>query len=124
LDEVRSAQQIGESWWNFFDYCFNYNPTAMICEPFWRNTIGAFIVIGGLAVLYGIWKYIDYRRKYAAAVRAQWEREQVDEAGIREATWDADKAYRSDLTDDEVLERIRSAIDQRKREANPPLTEA
>ena len=124
VDGIRNAQQLGESWWHFFDYCFNHNPTALICEPFWAKTIGIFIAIGAVVVLYGVWKYIDYRRKYAAALRAEWEREQVDEAGIREATWNGDKAYQSHLPDEEVLERIRDALDQRKRKANQPLTEA
>jgi hypothetical protein len=124
VDGIKSAQHLGESWWHFFDYCFNHNPTALICEPFWTKLIGAFVAAGVVAVAFGVWKYIDYRRKYAAAVRAEWERSQVDEAAIREASWDGDKAYQSHLADDEVLDRIRSALDQRKREANPPLSEA
>lgn len=123
MDGFRNAQQLGESWWTFFDYCFNHNPTALICEPFWGKLIGSFIAVGAVTVLFGVWKYFDYRRKYAAAVRAEWEREQVDEAGIREAIWNGDKAYQSHLPDDEVLDRIRAALEQRKREAIPPLTE-
>jgi hypothetical protein len=124
VDGIRNAQHLGESWWTFFDYCFNHNPTALICGPFWGKVIGSFVAMGAIAVLFGAWKYIDYRRKYAAALRAEWEREQVDETGIREAIWDGDKAYQSHLPDDEVLERIRSALDQRKRDATPPLTGA
>jgi hypothetical protein len=59
---------------------------------------------------------VDYRRKYAAAERAQWLREQADEVGIREAAWDGDKTYQAELPDDEVLTRIRAAVEQRKRE--------
>jgi hypothetical protein len=124
VDGIKSAQHLGESWWNFFDYCFNHNPTALICEPFWARFIGAFIATGVIAVLYGAWKYIDYRRKYAAALRAEWERGQVDEAAIREASWDGDKAYQSHLPDDEVLQRIRAAVEQRKQTANAPLSGA
>jgi hypothetical protein len=124
VDGIKSAQDLGESWWKFFDYCFNHNPTALICEPFWAKFIGVFIAAGAIAVLYGVWKYIDYRRKYTAALRAEWEREQVDEAAIKEASWDGDKAYQSHLTDDEVLERIRAAVEQRKRDANAPLSGA
>jgi hypothetical protein len=115
MDGLKIAQQLGESWWSFFDYCFNHNPSALICEPFWAKFIGAFIASGVIAVLFGVWKYFDYRRKYAAALRAEWEREQCDEAAIKEATWDGDKAYQSHLADDEVLERIRAAIEERKR---------
>jgi hypothetical protein len=52
-----------------------------------------------------------------AALRAEWERSQVDESAIREASWDGDKAYQSHLPDDEVLERIRAAVEQRRRDA-------
>jgi hypothetical protein len=124
VDGLKNAQHLGESWWNFFDYCFNHNPTALICEPFWTKFIGTFIAIGVAAVVYGVWKYFDYRRKYAAALRAEWEREQVDEAAIKEATWDGDKAYQSSLADTEVLERIRAAVAQRKGDAAPPLSKA
>jgi hypothetical protein len=117
VDGIRSAQSLGESWWHYFDYCFNHNPTALICEPFWAKLIGAFIAAGVVAVAFGVWKYIDYRRKYAAAARAEWERGLVDEAAIREASWDGDKAYQSHLPDEEVLERIRAAVEQRRRDA-------
>ncbi|MPZ43826.1 MAG: hypothetical protein GEV05_10550 [Betaproteobacteria bacterium] len=124
MDGIKNAQHLGESWWNFFDYCFNHNPTALICEPFWAKLIGAFIAAGVITVLFGVWKYIDYRRKYAAAVRAEWERGQVDEVAIREASWDGDKAYQSHLPDDEVLERIRAAVEQRRRDASAPVAGA
>lgn len=124
MDGFKNAQQLGESWWHFFDYCFNHNPTALICEPFWTKVICAFIAVGAIAVLYGAWRYIDYRRKYAQALRAEWEREQVDLAAIKEATWDGDKAYQSHLADQEVLERIRAAVARRKEDAAPPLSKA
>ena len=124
VDGLKNAQHLGESWWNFFDYCFNHNPTALICEPFWAKFIGTFIASGVIAVLFGVWKYFDYRRKYAAALRAEWEREQVDESGMREATWDGDKAYQSHLSQDEVLKRIRAAVAQQKAEATRPLSKA
>jgi hypothetical protein len=55
-------------------------------------------------------------------VREEWLREQADEAGIKEATWDGDKAYQAELPDDEVLTRVRAGIEQRKREMNAPTS--
>jgi hypothetical protein len=118
MDGIRNTTELANSWWQFFDYCFNANPSALICESFWAKFIGAFIALGAIAVLVGIWKYIDYRRKYAAALRAEWLREQADEVGIKEATWDGDKAYQAELPDTEVLARMRAGIELRKREMN------
>jgi len=115
MDPIKDTRRLADSWWQFFDYCFNINPAALICEPFWMKLIGAFIAAGVLAVLVGIWKYFSYRRKYAAAMRAQAEREHIDEIEIREASWNGDKAYQSHIPDKEVLAQIRTAVDERKR---------
>jgi hypothetical protein len=122
MDGLQRTTQLAESWWQSFYYCFSLNPASLICESFWAKAIGAFIAIGAVAVVAGIWKYIDYRRKYAAAVREEWLREQADEVGIKEATWDGDKAYQAELPDDEVLARVRAGIEQRKREMNAPTS--
>jgi hypothetical protein len=117
MDPIKDTQRIAESWWQFFDYCFNINPASLICEPFWAKFIGIFIATGVLAVLAGVWKYFSYRRKFAAALRAQAERERIDEVEIREASWNGDKAYQSHIPDREVLAQIRAAVDERKRSA-------
>ncbi len=116
MDGIKSTQQFADSWWQFFDYCFNVNPASLICEPFWARFIGAFIFLGVVAVCVGCWKYVDYRRKYNAALRAQWLCEQVDESAIKEASWAGDKAYQAELSDEEVLARIREGVEQRKRD--------
>ena len=121
---AQSISQTTSAWWQFFDYCFNVDPASTICQPFWDKAIGTFIVFGFVLVAYGVWKIWDYRRKYAAALRAQWLREQVDEVGIKEAQWAADKVYEPDVPDDELLERIRAGLAARKREASQaPRTE-
>ena len=111
-------------WWQFFDYCFNHNPGSGICTPFWRWSLGAVVGIGVLVLVVTAWKYYRYRRKHQAAVIAEWERSQVDEVGIRENMWDGDKAYQADLPQEEVLQRIRQAVEQKKASAtpNPPVS--
>ena len=116
MDGIKGVQQVSESWWQFFDFCFNVDPASTLCETFWTRTVAGFIVLGILTVLVGIWKYFNYLREYRAALRAQWEREQADEVGIQEASWHADKAYQAELPEDEVLARIREAVEARKRE--------
>jgi hypothetical protein len=123
MDGIRNAQQLAEPWWQFLVYCFNENPGALVCSPFWGKVIGAFIAIGCIAVLAGCWAFVSYRRKYYAAMRAQWMRESIDEVGIKETTWDGDKAFQAELPDDEVLARVRAGIEARRKEVRtaPPL---
>lgn len=116
MEGVRNAEQMAKSWWQFFDYCFNYDPSALICQSFWAKVIWGFIILGCIGVLYGLWVFWDYRRKWQQARIAQWQRESVDEAGIKEIQWIADKAYQAEVPDDELLARIKAAVDARKLE--------
>ncbi len=110
-------QQLLQSWWQYFDYCFNFNPSASTCESFWGNVIGAFIGIGVLMVLIGAWKVWDYRRKARRAAIAEWERNSIDEAGIKEAMWRGEEMAEVDSTPDEdLVAKIRAGVEQRKRE--------
>ena len=88
----------------------------MICQSFWAKVIWGFIILGCIGVLYGLWVFWDYRRKWQQARIAQWQRESVDEAGIKEIQWIADKAYQAEVPDDELLARIKAAVDARKLE--------
>ena len=119
MDLIKQAQMQISSWWQTFDYCFNHNPGALLCEAFWTRLIGVFVVLGGLCVVVGVWKYVRFRRAYAAAIRAQWLRDSVNEAGIRDNLWNGDKAYQTHLPHDEVLAQIRSAVEDRKRQGTP-----
>lgn len=107
-----------QAWWQFVDYCFNHNPSAQMCESFWTNAIGAFIACGTLMVLYGIWKILDYRRKARSAAIAEWERNSVDEAGIREAMWRGEdsRIATEPKSDTELVAQIRAGVEQRKQE--------
>ncbi len=116
MTTTRNAEAVLTSWWQYFDYCFNVSPGALVCEGFWLNLIAAFVGIGVLAVVAGIWKYLAYRRKFAAAVRAQWLREQADESAIREVAWKGDVQGAAALTDEQLAANIRAAMEARKRE--------
>ena len=116
-----NPQDVARSWWQYFDYCFNLHPSAMVCEAFWSKWILALIGFGALGVAYGIWKFVDYRRKVNAAHIAEWMREQVDEVGIRETKWNADKAYQAELPDAEVLAKIQAAVEERRQQNRRPV---
>lgn len=119
MDGIRNAQDIVGPWWAYFDYCFSANPLSTVCGPFWERIILAVVIGGLIATAYGALKYFAYRRRDRRARIAEWEREQSDEVGIKEATWNGDKAYQAELPDAEVAARIRAALDERKRMTAP-----
>lgn len=123
MSGTKDAERLLTSWWQYFDYCFNVSPGAFVCESFWRNVIVGFVGLGVAAVLAGAWAYWSYRRKYAAAVREQWLRDQADESAIRELSWKGDTAAPLDMPDAELAARIRAAIDRRKQDGAADSTD-
>ena len=117
-------QQIAGSSRNLFDYCFNHDPGGLpVPGPSGARRSSPCIGLGAGLVAYGVWKYVEYRRQYAAAIRAQWLREQADDVGIQEGRWIGDSAYQTDIPEDELLERIRAGVAARQREVGPPRVE-
>jgi hypothetical protein len=57
MDGLQRTTQLAESWWQSFYYYFSVSPEWLTCESFWPKGIGAFVAIGGIAVVAGIWKY-------------------------------------------------------------------
>ena len=80
----------------------------------------AFFEIGALVVLVIAWRVVSYRRKLAAALRAEQERAKVDHDAIADRRWDADKAYSTELSAEEVERRVREAVEQRHAANKPP----
>lgn len=99
--------------WQLFDYCFNHNPSAISCESFWSYSILGFIGFGVALLIFGVTKIVSYQRKLRAAYVAEWERNSIDEAGIREAKWKGDDQTPGE-PDAEVVHQIRAALAQRK----------
>ena len=117
MDGLKNAQALIDPWWTYFNYCFSDNPFSPVCESFWERIIFGFIALGAIAVLVGVLKFFSYRRKYAAALRAEAEREGINDEGIRARIWNGDKAYQADLSNAEIELRIREGIEERKRAA-------
>lgn len=112
-----SVMRYLNSAWQFTDYCINHAPGSALCEVFWSRTIICVVAIGALAVLVGAVKYAAYRRRYHAAIREQWLREQADEAGIREVLWTGERTMAPDMPDEEILKLAKAGIEKRRQEA-------
>ena len=80
----------------------------------------AFFGIGALVVLVIAWRIVSYRRKLAAALRAELERAEVNHDAIAARRWNGDKAYSAELSAEEVERRVREAVEQRHAANKPP----
>lgn len=110
------------TWWNALEQIFTYGSfclsqpmQAPVCRPFWIVLmIGAF-AFSALAILIVIWNRVSYRRKLAAALRAQQVRDQMpDEETLSKVRWGGDKAYSGELSNAEIDRRVREAVNQRR----------
>ena len=107
-------------WVAYATYCIERPISAPACKPFWSLAMLVFLGIGGLIVLATAWRIVSRRGKLAAALRAERERAKIDYEAIAARSWNAEKAYNSNLGTDEVERRIREAVEQRRAANKPP----
>jgi len=82
MDGIKNARALVDPWWTYLNYCFSQNPFSPVCESFWERIVLARIVLGVIAVLAGVMKFFSYRRKFEAALRAQAERDAIDDGAF------------------------------------------
>jgi hypothetical protein len=107
-------------WVSYASACIEQPIQAPACRPFWTLAMFAFLGIGALVVLVITWRVLSYRRKLAAALRAEQKRAEVDHDAIAARRWDVDKAYSTELGAEEVERRVREAVEQRHAANKPP----
>ena len=79
--------------------------------------------LGVIGLLWTIWKFVDYKLKYAAAIRAELERERVAEPDVMEAaTWKGDSVFNAlePETQNDVAGEIRAALARRNSSIDKP----
>ncbi len=108
-----------DRWWAYLSFCLEAPYTAHVCKPMWKNVAIASIVFAVLLIGWVVWKYIDYRLKYAAAIRAELERERWAEPEVMErARWTGDDPARHPefevMSDEALAGEIRAALARRK----------
>lgn len=107
--------QMLDRWLDYLSLCATLPITAPVCRPLWENVMYASAAIGGLLAAWFIWKFIDHRLQYAAALRAQAERERVaDAATMREHQWAEAGDIAADVTDPHLARKIRQELEQRR----------
>ena len=107
-------------WATYASICIQQPNQAPACRPFWALAMFALFGIGALVVLVIAWRVVSYRRKLAAALRAEEKRAEVDHDAIAAHRWDADKVYGTELGAEEVERRVREAVEQRHAANKPP----
>lgn len=104
-----------ERWIDIIAMCTGLPMSAPACRPFWETVMVVSAAIGLLLTAWVIWKFIDHRLKYAAALRAQAERERVADAEtMKQHTWIEPADIAADVTDPHLAQKIRQELEQRR----------
>jgi len=109
--------QMFERWVDIVAMCTTLPISAPACRPFWENVMYLSAAIGLLLAGWAIWKFVDYRLKYAAALRAQAERERIaDPNTMKQHTWIEPADIAADVTDPHLAQKIREELEQRRQQ--------
>lgn len=77
MEWFRAIGEIARQWWIYFDWCIEADIRAPICRPFWEWVLIACGAVGFLALAFVAVKFVSYRIKLAAALRAEEERQRM-----------------------------------------------
>src|SRR5262252_10870478 len=106
MDWIRPTEAFIANLWAYIEWCVGHDILAPICQPFWAWTIGASLVIAVLVIAWMLLKFVSYRIKLAAALKAEAERAKVaDEETMRAHSWEGDNAFQTDLPSAEIEQR-------------------
>jgi hypothetical protein len=106
-----------EGWSRHLQACFNLPMAAPQCRPLWEGVMYSSAGVAAIIILWLTWKWIDYRLQYAAALKAQRERERIADPEImQQHTFKEAGDLIEDVTDPQLAEKIRRELEQRKLE--------
>ena len=123
-------QSIWQQWSAYLFFCFDAPYSAPVCQPFWIWVAGGSVAIAGTWLLWFVWKIVDYKLKYRAALFAELERERVAEVEVMDSVkWIGDEvaldtphdvALDSPEGDAALAQSIREALGRRKARLDKP----
>jgi hypothetical protein len=100
---------------DYLSMCTTLPISAPACHSLWATVMYASAAIGVSLAGWFIWKLIDHKRKLAAALLAQQERERIaDAATMREHTWVEPADLAADVTDPHLAKKIRQELEQQR----------
>ncbi|MGA0033780.1 MAG: hypothetical protein ACO3IW_05100 [Burkholderiales bacterium] len=106
-----------EDWSRHLQTCFNLPMAAPQCRPLWEGVMYSSAAVAAAIILWLAWKWLDYRLQYAAALKAQHEREKIADPEImQQHTFKEAGDLIEDVTDPQLAEKIRRELEQRKLE--------
>jgi hypothetical protein len=100
---------------DYLGMCATLPMSAPACHALWETVMYACAAIGLLLAGWFIWKLIDQKRKLAAALQAQQEREKVAApAAMRQHSWTEPADIAADVTDPHLARKIRQELEQQR----------
>ncbi|MCR4331723.1 MAG: hypothetical protein NUV34_03315 [Sulfuricaulis sp.] len=97
--------------------CWELPWAAPACAPLWTWVALGSIAIGALAVLWTIWKVVDYKLKYGAALKAEAQRQYIpppEEMDKMKWGGDFNQHEPIEAADPDMAAKIREAIERQK----------
>lgn len=116
MPNTAQLEQIADQWLQHLLMCSGLPMTAPACGVLWTWVVVASLVLGGALLAWAAWSYLSHRRKYAAALKAELERERVADAEEMEKHRVRELADVTDVTDPHLAEKIRAELERQKRE--------
>ncbi len=101
---------------NWLGTCMGLPLTTPACRPLWQWLMYVSAGVGAALLLWVIWRIIDYRLKYAAAIRAQIERERIAPPEIMEQVKFREADLTEDVTDPHLAAKIRAELERQRLE--------
>lgn len=109
--------QMFDRWTDWMLMCSGLPMTAPACIPLWEWVMYGSATAGAMLVLWSLWRILDYRLKYAAAIRAQLERERVAEPEVMaQHRFKEAGDVTEEVTDPKLAEKIRAELERQKLE--------
>ena len=121
MKALAEIESIIRQWATYISWCFEAPYSAPVCRPFWTWVAIGLAAMGGIVLLGCVWKFIDYKLKYRAALRAEEARQRVaDEETMAAARWKGDDAMVASAVGPDVEDRIKTALARRKAGLDKP----
>jgi hypothetical protein len=120
---MMKAVAIMQQYWSqvtgYLTACWDLPWAATVCQPLWSKVALSAIAAGALLILWAIWKVIDYKLKYRAAIKAEEQRQYIpppEEMDKIKWRGDHNPLMPIEQADADMTAKIRDEIERKKLE--------